>query len=230
MPIPDLPFDVAPYRLSGTVYGVLMNDPAALAALGAKVLQPPYKRPPKAPVLYIKPRNTLAVPGEAIHIPADDPEFELGASLGLVIGRTACRVSETHALEHIAGYTIVADFSVPHSSFYRPSIRFKARDASCLLGPRVVARRYVEEPDALSIRVSVDGKTVQNAGTAGMLRPVARLLADVTEFMTLRTGDVLMLGVPHGAPHVHAGQAAAIEIDGLGRLECRFVTEPETVA
>ena len=214
---------------SGVVYGTLMNDPAALAALGDAVNHAPYKAPPRAPVLYIKPRNTLAGSGASVAVPAPEGdlrgELEIGASLGLVIGRTACCVSEAQAIEHLAGYVIVADLSVPHDSFYRPSIRFKARDGSCLIGPTMVPRSEVAHADALSIEVSVDGHVVQRASTAGMRRNVARLLADVTEFMTLRPGDILMLGVPFGAPRARAGQRFAVEIGGLGRLDGSLIEE-----
>ena len=117
----DLTFEFAPYRLSGTVYGVLMNHRAALAALGEAAHQPPYKAPPKAPVLYVKPRNTLVAPGAPLRI--DDPagELEVGAALGVVIGRTACAVAESEALDFVAGYVIVADCSLPHDSYFRPA-------------------------------------------------------------------------------------------------------------
>jgi 5-oxopent-3-ene-1,2,5-tricarboxylate decarboxylase/2-hydroxyhepta-2,4-diene-1,7-dioate isomerase len=62
----SIPFDVVPYRLSGTVYGTLLNHRSAIAALGEAVNQPPYNAPPKAPVLYIKPRNTLAASGSQV--------------------------------------------------------------------------------------------------------------------------------------------------------------------
>jgi 5-oxopent-3-ene-1,2,5-tricarboxylate decarboxylase / 2-hydroxyhepta-2,4-diene-1,7-dioate isomerase len=225
MPTPTIAFDAPPYRLSGTVYGTLLNHQSALAALGGAVHEAPYKAPPQAPVLYIKPRNTLAGDGDAIVVPADAAMLEVGATLGLVIGRTACRVSELDALQYVAGYAIVNDVSVPHASYYRPAIRYKARDGFCPIGPRVVARREVADPDALTIRVYVDGTLAQQGSTADLVRPVARLLADVTEFMTLAPGDVLLVGVPAGAPRVHAGQWVAIEIDGLGRLENRFVAE-----
>jgi 5-oxopent-3-ene-1,2,5-tricarboxylate decarboxylase/2-hydroxyhepta-2,4-diene-1,7-dioate isomerase len=217
-------FDVPPYRLSGTVVGTLMNDPAALAALGEQVREPPYKAPPKAPVLYVKPRNTLAVHGDAIGVPAG-AEVEVGAALGIVIGRTACRVAAEAALDHVAGFTIVVDLSLPHASLYRPALRFKARDGFCPIGPRVVPRAAVRDPDALAVRVFVDGALAQATGTAGMQRSVARLLADVTEFMTLAPGDVLMLGVAAGAPRARARQRVAIEIEGLGRLENTLVPE-----
>lgn len=218
----DLAFPFPPYRLSGTVYGVLMNHRAALAALGDAVNQPPYKAAPKAPVLFVKPRNTLVAPGMPIRVDGA-AELEVGAALGIVVGRTACRVSEADALDFIAGYAIVADCSVPHDSYYRPSIRFKARDGSCAIGPAVVARSDIADADALGVRVLVDGRPVHTASTGGTVRGVARLLSDISEFMTLAPGDLLLAGVAPGAPRVGAGATLAIEIDGLGRLETRVV-------
>ena len=220
-----IPFDAAPWRLSGVVYGTLMNDSAALAALGDAVHQAPYKAPPKAPVLYVKPRNTLAGTGAAVVVPVEAGEFEIGASLGLVIGRTACRLTEGDAIAHLAGCTLVADLSVPHDSFYRPSIRFKARDGSCLIGPRVTRCDALAPLDEVALAVSLDGQVVHTARTAGMQRSVAQLLAAVTDFMTLRPGDIVMLGVAAGAPRGRVGQRFAIEAAGIGRLEGRLVTE-----
>jgi 5-oxopent-3-ene-1,2,5-tricarboxylate decarboxylase / 2-hydroxyhepta-2,4-diene-1,7-dioate isomerase len=214
----SIPFDVTPYALSGRLYGALLNHRSALASLGSAASAPPYGAPPVAPVLYIKPRNTLALSGDVVRIPAWTPELEVGACLGLVIGRTACRVSEAQALEHVAGYLIVADVSVPHDSYHRPSIRYKARDGYCPLGPAVVERAVLGSPDALAIRTYVDGALLQTASTADLIRPAARLLADVTEFMTLSPGDVLALGAAAPAPRVRAGQTVTIELDGLGRL------------
>ena len=214
-----LPPALAGLGLSGTVYGVLANDPALVASLGDAVHQPPYKAPPQAPVLYVKPRNTLAPVGSHTELPAGEAAFELGAHLGLVIGRTACRVPASQALSCLAAYLPVADLSLPHGSYYRPSLRFKARDDSCVLGADLTPVSAVADPDALAVRVSVDGQTVQSASTSGRVRGVAQLLADVTAFMTLRPGDVLLLGASHGAPPVRAGQSYRIEIAGLPALE-----------
>jgi 5-oxopent-3-ene-1,2,5-tricarboxylate decarboxylase/2-hydroxyhepta-2,4-diene-1,7-dioate isomerase len=218
----SIPFDVPPYRLSGAVYGALLNHASALAALGDAVIRPPYNAPPHAPVLFIKPRNTLAASGSVVMIPPGTSELEVGASLGLVIGRTACRVSESQALDYVAGYLIVADVSIPHSSYYRPSIRFKARDGYCPLGPAVTARDAAN-PDALTVRTYVDGALAQTASTADLIRPAGRLLADVTEFMTLAPGDVLALGAAGPAPRASSGRTVTIEIDGLGSLRIPFV-------
>jgi 5-oxopent-3-ene-1,2,5-tricarboxylate decarboxylase/2-hydroxyhepta-2,4-diene-1,7-dioate isomerase len=203
---------------SGTVYGVLLNHAPALAALGGTVNEPPYKAPPEAPVLYLKPRNTRAAPGSACELPHGVEALEVGANLGIVIGSTACCVAESQALDHVAGYAIVNDLSVPHRSFYRPSVRLKALDGSCVIGT-AVAKGRVRDPDALAVRVFVDGELVQRTDTGSRIRPLAKLIADITDFMTLAPGDILLLGTSHGAPTARAGQRITIEIEGLGRLE-----------
>lgn len=218
---PDGPAFHPPVR--GTVYGALMNHRDALAALGEAVHAAPYKKPPQAPVLYIKPRNTQVGHRVPVHVPDDAPELEIGATLGVVIGSTASRVREAQALDHVAGYTVVDDLSVPHASYYRPSMRFKCRDGFCPMGPAVVPGAQVADPDALPIAVAIDGRTVHRSSTAGLIRPVARLIADVSEFMTLFPGDVLCVGVAAGAPRARAGQTVAIEIEGVGRLETPLV-------
>ncbi len=137
--------NVPPWRLSGTVIGTLLNDPASLAAMGDAVNAPPYKAPPKAPVLYVKPRNTLM---GAPSLPEGVEALEVGASLGIVIGRTARKVAAAQALAHVAGWTLVVDLCVPHTEVYRPSVRLRALDGSCLLGPCVVPRAAIDDPDA----------------------------------------------------------------------------------
>ena len=222
--------EAAPCRPAGSVYGCLLNHAPALAALGKAVHQPPYKAPPQAPVLYVKPRNTWAADGQPVAVPVDAPALQVGAALGLVIGRTACRVSVDDALTHVAGAVIVNDLSVPHDSFYRPSVRLKARDGFCPLGHTVVPLADLPAAvDALGVRVFVDGALMQTSTTSDRLRGAAQLLADVSEFMTLQPGDVLMLGVSHGAPLARAGQAVAIEIDGLGRLSTPLVAEGDAL-
>ena len=214
---------VAPFRLSGVVYGALLNHASALAELGEAVAQPPYNAAPRAPVLYVKPRNTLSASGGTVEIPSGMRELEVGACLGLVMGLAACNVPAERAQRYVAGYLIVNDVSVPHASLYRPSVSCKARDGFCPLGPAVVPRAAIRDPDALTIRTYVDGELVQTASTADLLRSTSRLLAEVTEFMTLAPGDVLAMGVARPAPRVRAGQSVDISIDGLGTLSSRFV-------
>ena len=216
--------DVSPFRLSGTVYGALLNHSSALEALGAAVNAPPYNAPPRAPVLYVKPRNTLAGPGHAVEVPTGCDALEIGACLGVVIGRTASRLTPGAALEHVAGYMIVDDVSVPHANYYRPSLRFKARDGFCPMGA-FVPRAAVANPDCLTIDTFVDDVRVASASTAGAVRKVAQLLADVTDFMTLAPGDVLATGVAAPAPRARAGQVVRIEIAQLGSLRHTLIKE-----
>jgi 5-oxopent-3-ene-1,2,5-tricarboxylate decarboxylase / 2-hydroxyhepta-2,4-diene-1,7-dioate isomerase len=210
----------------GTVYGVLLNDADALAALGDQVNAAPCTAPPRAPILYIKPRNTLVGHRQPVIVPDDTQELEVGATLGVVIGSTACSLSEAQAMAAVAGYTVVNDLSVPHAPYYRPSLRFKCRDGFCPIGPAVVAQKFVPNPDFLSVTVAVDGQVVQRARTNRLVRPVARLIADVTEFMTLYPGDVLMVGVAAGAPRARAGQRVEVTIEQVGRLETPLVRAP----
>lgn len=213
--------------ISGAVYGTLFNYKGALAALGETVYEAPYHGEPKAPVLYIKPRNTVIGYGMPIPLPADARELEIGAALGVVMGRTATRVSEEQALEFVAGYTIVNDVSIPHQSFYRPAIKQKARDGFCPVGPWIVEQDEVLDPDALGVRVWINGELRQENTTANLIRSVSRLIADVTDFMTLYAGDTLLVGVPEGAPVAKAGDHVRIGIDGIGSLENTIIHEDE---
>ncbi|MBB3261510.1 5-oxopent-3-ene-1,2,5-tricarboxylate decarboxylase/2-hydroxyhepta-2,4-diene-1,7-dioate isomerase [Paraburkholderia bannensis] len=208
--------------VSGAVYGTLLNDRHALEALGDAVNAPPYKAPPRAPILYLKPRNTLAGHGARVVVPGAQG-LQVGASLGVVIGRTATRVAARVALDYIAGYTLVADLSVPHDSVYRPSVRFRARDSFCVIGPTVLARKHVADADNLAIHVDIEGAAPFSANTATNVRKVAQLIADITDFMTLSPGDVITTGVRHGSPVAHEGARATISIEGWQSLAVEFI-------
>ncbi|MGO4327617.1 fumarylacetoacetate hydrolase family protein [Cupriavidus sp. 2TAF22] len=209
--------------VTGTVYGTLLNFRGALAALGDSVNAAPYQAPPSAPILYIKPANTLAAHGSEVMLPPGQDTLEIGAALGIVIGRRATRVDPARAADYIAGYTVVSDVSVPHASYYRPAVRHKCRDGYCPVGPWVTAREQAGNPDARAMVVRINGEERQRNSTVNLLRPVARLLADVTAFMSLEPGDVLLAGVPEGAPLARAGDAVEIEIEGVGCLRHRVV-------
>ena len=211
--------------IRGTVYGTLLNHRDTMAALGDEVNAVPYKAPPKAPILYIKPRNTHVGNDDQVLVPSDATELQIGATLGVVIGRVASKVGLTDALTYVSGYTIVNDISVPHSSFYRPSMRFKCRDTFCPIGSAIVPAEKVKNPDNLAITVSIDGEVVQKTNTSDRIRSIAQLLVDVTEFMTLHPGDVLSIGISGSCPLAKAGQRVSIEIEGVGKLENHLVEE-----
>jgi 5-oxopent-3-ene-1,2,5-tricarboxylate decarboxylase/2-hydroxyhepta-2,4-diene-1,7-dioate isomerase len=204
-----------PWRLSGVVVCAALNDPATLAALGAQVDAAPYKGAPRAPVLYVKPRHTFAPVAAPVRLPAGHDAIEVGATVGLLIGATACRVPAADALDCITGHVLVVDLGVPLASFYRPSAPARALDGSCRIGTVVAPLT----PDRFTLRVALDDHPVQQVDSGGFTRQPARLLADVSQFMTLHPGDLLLLGVARGAPLARAGQRVRVEGAGLGAIE-----------
>lgn len=179
----------------------------------------PYKTPPKEPVLYIKPENTLAGHGAGVMAPEGVTELEMGASLGVVIGKTATQVKECEAMEYIKGYTVVNDVTIPHEHFYRPAVKEKCRDGFCPIGPWIVDRRDIADPDALNIRVYINGMLKQENNTKNLIRSVEKLIEDVTGFMTLYAGDTLLVGVPENAPLAKNNDSVEVEIESVGVLE-----------
>lgn len=205
-----------------TVVGLLLNDPAALPLIGDAANQPPYKGAPKKPVLYIKPANTYTASGTDVVLPPEVSEVQIGACLGIQIGQTATRLSRDNALDVVAGYRLVADLTVPHAVFYRPAIKQKCRDGFCPLG-EVVPRSAVANPDDLTLMVEIDGTTPWATTTANRVRDVRQALVDVTEFMSLHPGDVLLLGIPAQPPVARAGQSYRISAPGFPLLSNRLI-------
>jgi 5-oxopent-3-ene-1,2,5-tricarboxylate decarboxylase/2-hydroxyhepta-2,4-diene-1,7-dioate isomerase len=220
----ELDWDVPPI---GCVYGAALNVRAVRERLEPTFHHPPHVSPPRAPVLYIKPRNTWRAHRCPVPIPAGADAVEVGATLGVVIGRDATRVSRADAAAVIAGYTIVNDVTLPGAGLFRPPLKAKCRDGFCPLGPWIVPCEAIATPDSLGIRAFVNGELRVESTTAGLHRDVATLIADVTEFMTLRAGDLLAVGVPEDPPLARAGDEMAVEIDGIGRLSNRL--EPEAL-
>lgn len=203
-----------------TLYGVLLNHEANLTALragvGGDLAASVYKAEPRAPVLYIKPANCFAADGDTVWLDADVDELELGASLGLVLARPAAWVDEAEALSHLAGYALVMDLCQPHASVHRPAVRQRCRDGFAPLSARLLAQMPAE------LRVYVNEELRQTVRfDQGLLRGPARLLSDVSAFMSLGEGDLLHLGVAEGAPRVQAGDRLCIEAGGE-RLSVRL--------
>lgn len=193
---------------AGNVYGVLLNFRGEVEALASQMDQPPYKAAPKAPVLYVKTANTWSVHGAAIPVPARVPEVEIGASIALVMG----------AGGSVAGYLLVNDLSIPHASFFRPPVKFKCLDGFLGLGESVVAPEAAGDPSGFVLEVRINGELKQTARFADLVRPAEKLRADVNAFMTLREGDVLLLGCAPGRPLARAGDRIEISAPGFPTL------------
>lgn len=213
---------------AGTVYGVLLNANEEWSAWAAQMNEPPYKAAPQAPVLYIKTANTWSANGAAVAVPARAPEVEIGASLALVIGQAATQVRPEDALSHVAGYMLVNDLSLPHASYYRPPVKYKNLDGFLGIGPRFATPEQVSDPNRLRLEVRVDGRLQQTVELSQMRRHAAQLIADVSEFMTLRHGDVLLLGLGANRPRARAGQRVEIcaaSLPALGTLTNTLVED-----
>ncbi len=227
----------------GTVYGTLLNFRHELALWAARAAEPPYKGAPQAPVLFIKTANTFSPQGAAIPLPARVAEVDMGASVGLVIGDfegfkplPSVDVSEfainnkaTIRLPGVVGCVLLNDLSVPHDSYYRPPVKFKCLDGFLGIGPRCVPLAEVGDVHTLKLEVRINGELRQTVDFSGLVRDAATLLADVNAFMTLRPGDVLMLGsdcLPDGTrPRARVGDRIEISAPGFEPLVNTLVGE-----
>jgi 2-keto-4-pentenoate hydratase/2-oxohepta-3-ene-1,7-dioic acid hydratase in catechol pathway len=181
---------------------------------------------PKAPLLFAKWPNTLIGDGEAIVLPPEATEVDYEAELGVVIGTTTKRVSEADALDHVEGYICLNDVSARDMQFGDGQwTRGKSPDTFCPVGPRLVPREEIADPQQLGIRCILNGETMQDSSTAQMIFSVAEIIAYVSKVITLEAGDLIATGTPAGVgvfkdPKVllEDGDEVSIEIDGLGTL------------
>jgi 2-keto-4-pentenoate hydratase/2-oxohepta-3-ene-1,7-dioic acid hydratase in catechol pathway len=188
---------------------------------------------PSAPLLFAKWNNALIGPDEPIVIPPIVTKTDYEAELGVVIGSTVSRVSAENALEAVAGYICVNDVSARDLQFADGQwTRGKSPDTYCPVGPRLVTRDEVPDPQNLAIRAILNGETMQDSTTANMVFGVAEIIAYVTQTVTLEPSDLIATGTPAGVgafrdPQVfmQPGDEITIEIEGLGSL-----TNPVTAA
>jgi 5-oxopent-3-ene-1,2,5-tricarboxylate decarboxylase/2-hydroxyhepta-2,4-diene-1,7-dioate isomerase len=199
----------------GTVYGTLMNFQGELDALGAKMNEPPYKAPPKAPVLYVKPANTWSENGAAIALPARVAQVQVGATVAMVM----------KSAREVAGYVLMNDLAIPHESFFRPPVKLNCLDGFLGIGERVRSRNEAGDPAVFKLEVRINGELKQTVRFSQLVRAADQLLADVSEFMTLGPGDMLMLGCDVGRPLAKVGDRIDISMPALGTLTNTLVAE-----
>jgi len=200
-----------PYLPTGTVYGTLLNFRAEWDVLAPHMHAAPYKAPPEAPILYVKTANTFTPHGAPIALPEGVGQVEVGATVGLVMGGSG----------QVAGCVLMNDLSIPHTSFYRPPVKFKCLDG--FLGVGASLRSDGADPAGFTLEVRIDGQPCQHADFSQLVRTPQRLLADVTGFMTLAPGDVLLLGCNAGRPLARAGQRIDIVAPGFETLSNTLV-------
>ena len=214
----------------GTIYGLLLSDPAELAYMGAALHQPPYLAPPKAPVLYIKTANTVNC-GSQVRLDAGINQLEIGATLGLVISRNTPlppTESAPATAADVSGVLLLADWCIPHESIYRPPLAQRNRDGYLGVGEFLPASALSLNGNLSAVlsehhlTVSINGALKQTVNFSSMLRKADQLLADVSAMFTLRgdahaASDVLMLGLGFCAvdsprPAVKVGERVEITL------------------
>lgn len=200
--------------LHGTVLGVLMNFPREWDALGERMHQPPYQAPPRGPVLYLKPANTHVGPGATVWVPAHLTGVEIGASVGLERG--------PHG--GWAALRLMADLSEPHDNVYRPPVRERCRDGFLVVGDAVPCAGAVDLSPFV-VEVAINGVCRQRVHMARLLRQPEALMAQISPFMTLRPGDVLLPGCDRPVVQACAGDVVTLSADGLGTLHFQLALE-----
>ncbi|MFD0141734.1 MULTISPECIES: fumarylacetoacetate hydrolase family protein [unclassified Streptomyces] len=186
----------APFR-PGKIIGVGLNYVEHVEE-SSRSLDTDRELPPR-PVLFSKPATAVTGPGAPILHNADlTTQLDWECELAVVIGRTAYRVNEEEAYDHIFGFSIVNDISARDQRRSGQWFFSKGQDSYAPFGPVVVTADAVPDPMDLDLSLRVNGVTKQKSNTRHMLFPIARLIADISSGMTLEPGDVIATGSPSG--------------------------------
>ncbi|MFJ3229518.1 fumarylacetoacetate hydrolase family protein [Streptomyces sp. NPDC086787] len=183
---------------------------------------------PTEPVVFLKAPDTVVGPYDTVLVPRGSRKTDWEVELAVVIGRTArCLESAEAALAHVAGYTVAHDVSEREFQNERGGTWDKGKNCETFnpLGPWLVTADEVPEPQALPLRLWVNGELKQDGTTAEQIFPVGEVVRYVSRFMTLYPGDVINTGTPSGValgrpdpkPYLRAGDVVELEVEGLGR-------------
>ncbi|CAN5766226.1 fumarylacetoacetate hydrolase family protein [soil metagenome] len=193
---------------------------------------------PAFPVFFNKQRTCVVGPGDAIHVPRVSDQVDYEGELGVVIGRRARHVPVEHALDVVAGYTVVNDVTVRDWQAKAPTMTIgKSFDTHGPVGPWIVTPDEVPDPQTLRLHTEVNGEVGQDTSTAEMIFDVATQIATLSTSFTLEPGDLVATGTPAGVGvarrpprFLRPGDTVRIEIEGVGVLENPVITEPAGTA
>ncbi|MET9377181.1 fumarylacetoacetate hydrolase family protein [Streptomyces sp. NPDC003035] len=204
----------------GKVVCIGLNYHGHAAEVGAAI--------PEEPVVFLKSADTVVGPDDTVLVPRRSTKTDWEVELAIVIGRTA-RYLETdeEALAHVAGYALAHDVSEREFQIERGGTWDKGKNCETFnpLGPWLVTADEVPDPQALSLKLWVNGELKQDGHTSDQIFPVAEVVRYVSQFMTLYPGDIINTGTPAGVamgqpepkPYLRAGDVVELEIEGLGR-------------
>ena len=180
---------------------------------------------PAEPILFMKATSCIQGPNDAVMLPRDSVKTDWEVELGVVIGTRARYVSEAEALNHVAGYCTINDISEREFQIERGGTWDKGKGCDTFgpLGPWLVTRDEVADPQNLNMWLDVNGRRMQTGSTRTMIFSVAKIVSYVSQFMTLEPGDVLTTGTPPGVAmgmkppvYLKAGDEMALGVEGLG--------------
>jgi ureidoglycolate lyase len=184
------------------------------------------KAPPEEPILFMKATSAIIGPNDDVEIPRGSVKADWEVELGIVIGTRAKYVGEDKALDHVAGYCVVNDVSERAFQSERGGqwTKGKSHDTFGPIGPYLVTRDEVPDPQKLALWLDVDGVRRQTGTTANMIFGVRHLVSYISQFMTLEPGDIIATGTPPGVGlgikpepvFLKAGQVMTLGIEGLG--------------
>ena len=190
---------------------------------------------PGEPIVFSKYASSIIDPGDNIVAPSVSNQVDYEVELVVVIGKAGRNVSETDALNHVAGYMVGHDVSARDYQLEKPGAQWmmgKTFDTFAPIGPDLVTSDDVADPHNLGIRCIVNGETVQDSNTSQLIFSVPQLIAYLTHVFTLAPGDLIFTGTPPGVgmgrtPQLWLkdGDHVACEVDGLGRLENPVVSD-----
>ncbi len=188
------------------------------------------------PYMFLKLQDTVIGPGEDIVKPPETAKLDWEVELGVVIGRQARRIGTAEALDYVAGYTVVNDVSARDLNsrtdypFKFDWFQGKSWDTFAPLGPWIVPAWLIPDPQALELRLTVNGKEMQKDSTKNMIWNVREQVSYLSQILTLRPGDVIATGTPTGVGMAHGiflkhGDQVAATVEGIGTLSNRVVDE-----
>jgi ureidoglycolate lyase len=181
---------------------------------------------PDEPVLFMKATSAITGPNDPVIIPRNSQKTDWEVELGVVIGKEARYVSEADAMDHVAGYCVVNDVSERAFQIERSGQWTKGKSADSFgpIGPWLVTRDEVRDPQNLKMWLTVDGVSRQNGSTTTMVFGVRHLVHYISQFMSLQPGDIISTGTPPGVGmgikpnpvYLVPGQEIRLGIEGLG--------------
>ncbi|MFE5240112.1 MULTISPECIES: fumarylacetoacetate hydrolase family protein [unclassified Streptomyces] len=188
---------------------------------------------PQEPILFFKAADTVVGPEDTVLVPRGSRKTDWEVELAVVIGRTARYLdSAEEALGHVAGYATAHDVSEREFQIERGGTWDKGKNCETFnpLGPWLVTADEVPDPQALPLRLWVNGELKQDGTTAQQIFPVGEVVRYLSHFMTLYPGDVINTGTPAGVamgrpepkPYLRAGDVVELEVEGLGRQRQEF--------